>query len=120
MIQRKAVVTVAFLTSILLIPAGLIADTHSAVLLLGGASLVGLSSGNLYALVQRISYGRNVGFSIGVFNLAGNISGVVAPLVTGLIVAKTGSYFPAFVVAVTILLAVLPAYWLMVKKSATA
>jgi len=116
---RKAVVTAAFLTSILLIPAGLVAATNSAVLLLGGASLVGLSSGNLYALVQRISYGRDVGFSIGVFNLAGNLSGVVAPLVTGVIIAQTGSYFPAFVVAVAILLAVLPAYWLMVKTSGT-
>lgn len=114
---RKTIVTVAFFTSILLIPAGLVAGTQSAVLFMGGASLVGLSSGNLYATVQRIGSGRNVGFSIGVFNLAGNISGVVAPLATGLIVAKTGSYFPAFVVAVIILLAVLPAYWLMVKTA---
>jgi MFS transporter, ACS family, D-galactonate transporter len=112
---RKTIVTAAFLTSILLIPAGLAANTNSAVLLLGAASLVGLSSGNLYALVQRISRGGNVGFSIGVFNLAGNISGVIAPVITGLIIAKTGSYFPAFVVAVTILLSVLPPYWLMVK-----
>ncbi len=112
---RKAIITFAYLTSILLIPAGLVADTNSAVLLLGGASLVGLSSGNLYALVQRISAGGNVGFSIGFFNLAGNLPGVVAPLVTGFIVAKTGSYFPAFVVAVTVLLVVLIPYWLMVK-----
>jgi MFS family permease len=112
---RKAVSTAAFLTGILLIPAGMVAGTKSAVLLLGGASLVGLSTGNLYALVQRISLGGSVGFSVGLFNLAGNISGVAAPLVTGLIIAKTGSYFPAFVVAVIVLLAVLPPYWLMVK-----
>jgi MFS family permease len=112
---RKAVIAASFLTGILLIPAGLAADTKSAVFLLGGASLVGLSTGNLYALVQRVSSGGNVGFSIGLFNLAGNLSGVAAPLVTGLIIARTGSYFPAFVVAVTVLLAVLPPYWLMVK-----
>jgi MFS family permease len=113
---RKAVSTVAFLAGILLIPAGLAGDAKSSVYFLGGAALVGLSTGNLYALVQRISAGGNVGFSIGLFNLAGNLSGVAAPLVTGLIIAKTGSYFPAFVVAVTILLAVLPPYWLMVKS----
>ena len=117
---RKAVTTAAFFTSILLIPAGLAAGTKSSVLLLGGASLVGLSTGNLYALVQRVSRGGNVGFSIGLFNLAGNISGVAAPLITGLIIAKTGSYFPAFVVAVTVLLAVLPPYWLMVKTPGAA
>jgi len=115
--SRKAVITAAYLTSILLIPAGLVAGTRSAVILLGGASLVGLSTGNIYALVQRISSHGNVGFSIGVFNLAGNISGVAAPLVTGFLIAKTGSYVPAFVVAVAVLLAVLPLYWLMVKAS---
>jgi nitrate/nitrite transporter NarK len=78
---------------------------------------VGLSTGNLYALVQRISRGGSVGFSVGLFNLAGNLSGVAAPLVTGLIIAKTGSYFPAFVVAVAMLLAVLPPYWWMVETA---
>ena len=113
---RKVVSTTAFFTGILLIPAGLVAGTNASIILLGGASLVGLSTGNLYALVQRISRGGNVGFSVGLFNLAGNVPGVLAPLVTGLIIAKTGSYFPAFVVAVTILLAVLPPYWLLVKS----
>ena len=47
-----------------------------------------------------------------------NVSGVAAPLVTGLIIDRTGSYFPAFVVAVAALLAVLPIYWLMVKTPA--
>jgi MFS family permease len=112
---RKAVVTAAFLSGILLIPAGLAASSKLSILLLGGASLVGLSTGNLYALVQRISRGGNVGFAVGLFNLAGNLSGVAAPLVTGLIIAKTGSYFPAFLVAVAVLLAVLPAYWWMVR-----
>jgi ACS family glucarate transporter-like MFS transporter len=112
---RKVVITASFLTGILLIPASMATGTKATVLPLGGASLVGFSTGNLYALVQRISSDGNVGFSIGLFNLAGNLSGVAAPLITGLIIAKTGSYFPAFVVAVVILLAVLPPYWLMVK-----
>ncbi len=112
---RKTVIAAAFFTGILLIPAGMATDTKSSVLFLGGASLVGLSTGNLYALVQRISREGNVGFSVGLFNLAGNLSGIVAPLATGLIIAKTGSYFPAFVVAVIVLLAALIPYWLMVK-----
>jgi MFS transporter, ACS family, D-galactonate transporter len=114
-LSRKAIITAAFLSSLLLIPAGLVTDTTLSVILLGGASLVGLSTGNIYALVQRVSAGSDVGFSMGVFNLAGNISGVVAPIVTGMIVQRTDSYFPAFVVAVVILLAVLPLYWLMIS-----
>jgi MFS family permease len=114
--SRKVIITVAYLTSILLIPAGLVADNLTAVFLLGGASLMGLSTANIFALVQRITRGGEVGFSIGVLNLAGNLSGVAAPLATGLIIARTGSYFPAFVVAVVVLLAAIPIYWLMVKS----
>jgi len=114
--SRKIVITVAYLTSLLLIPAGLVADNVQAVFLLGGASLMGLSTANVFALVQRITRGGEVGFSIGVLNLAGNLSGVAAPLATGLIIARTGSYFPAFVVAVVVLLAAIPIYWLMVKS----
>ena len=115
--SRKVIITLAYLTSSLLIPAGLAEQTSSAIVFLGAASLVGLSTGNIYALVQRISLGGDVGFSIGVFGLAGNIAGAAAPLATGFIIALTGSYFPAFVVAVVILLGSLPFYWLMVKTS---
>jgi MFS family permease len=114
--SRKVIITVGYLTSILLIPAGLVAGNTPMILLLGGASLMGLSTANIFALVQRITRDGEVGFSIGVLNLAGNLSGVAAPLVTGLIIAQTGSYFPAFVVAVVILLAAIPIYWLMVRS----
>jgi nitrate/nitrite transporter NarK len=91
-----------------------VAKTTPAIVLLGVASLVGLSTANINALVQRITRGGEVGFSIGVLNLAGNLSGVIAPLATGLIVEQTGSYLPAFAVAVVVLLAAIPVYWLMV------
>jgi MFS family permease len=118
---RKLIILLGFLSSLMLIPAGLVASTNAAVFLMGGASLVGLSSGNLYALVQRIGQrDGNVGFAIGLFNLAGNVPGVLAPLITGIIIERTGSYFPAFVVAVTVLLSVAPAYWFMIRPSAIA
>jgi MFS family permease len=113
---RKVVITAAYLTSLMLIPAGLVEGTAATVALLGGASLVGLSTANIFALVQRITRDGEVGFSIGVLNLAGNLSGVVAPIATGFIIAQTGSYFPAFVVAVAALFLALPFYWLMVRK----
>jgi MFS transporter, ACS family, D-galactonate transporter len=113
--SRKVVITAAYLSSLLLIPAGLVAGTVLSVALLAGASLVGLSTGNLYALVQRVSPEGDVGFSMGVYNFAGNISGVVAPLATGILIERSGSYFPAFVVAVAVLLSVLPLYWLVMQ-----
>jgi|GEM_PF-2710604 len=113
---RKTVITAAYLTSSMLLPAGLVGDTNRAVWFLGGASLVGLATANMYALVQWASAGGEVGFATGVFNLAGNIPGVVAPVVTGMIVERTGSYVPAFVVAVAVLMAVVPLYWTMVRE----
>ncbi len=114
--SRKLIITVSYLTSILLIPAALVPDKMPAVALIAGASLVGLSTANIFALVQRITRGGEVGFSIGVLNLAGNLSGVVAPIATGVIIEMTGSYTPAFVLAVVMLLAAIPIYWLMVKN----
>jgi MFS family permease len=114
-LTRKTITAAAFFSSLLLIAAALEQEIPAAIAFLGGASLVGLSTGNLYALVQR--FGKsNVGFSMGLFNLAGNIPGVVAPIVTGEIVQKTGSYFPAFVVAVAVLLAALVPYWLLARN----
>lgn len=114
-LSRKVVITAAYLTSLLLIPAGLAGSTTAAVALLAGASLVGLSTGNLYALVQHVSAEDDVGFSMGVYNFAGNLSGVLAPLATGILIGRYGSYFPAFVVAVAVLLSVLPLYWLVMQ-----
>lgn len=114
--SRKVIISVSYLTSILLIPAGLVEGNTAMIALLGGASLVGLSTANIFALVQRITPDGEVGFSIGVLNLAGNLSGVAAPLITGLIIAQTASYFPAFVVAVVVLLSAIPIYWVMVTK----
>jgi nitrate/nitrite transporter NarK len=46
----------------------------------------------------------------------GNISGIVAPLVTGILLKRTGSYYPGFVISVVILLAGVPVYWWLVKE----
>jgi ACS family D-galactonate transporter-like MFS transporter len=114
--SRKLIITISYVTSVLLLPAGLAASNTSCVLLLAGASCVGFSTGNIFALIQRLMPEGEIGFSTGFLNLAGNLSGVVAPLVTGFLIATTGSYLPAFVVAVIVLLLALPTYWLMVKE----
>lgn len=115
---RKGIVTFAFLTSILLLPAGLLGNDALAIVLIGAASLVGLATGNLFAMLQRMSPSGEVGTWTGILNFSGNLSGIVAPLATGLLIARTGSYFPGFVVAVVVLLAGLPAYWWMVQDKA--
>lgn len=115
---RKGVITLAFLTSVMLLIGGRMTDDTSAVLLIGGASLVGLATGNILALLQRVAPSNEVGLWTGILNFAGNLSGIVAPIVTGLLIARTGSYYPGFVVAVAVLIAGLPAYWWIVGDRA--
>lgn len=112
---RKTIITVAFLTSLMLLPAGLVANNLIAVLLLGGAALVGLATGNILALLQLAAPEHEVGLWSGMQNFAGNLSGIVAPLATGLLIARTGSHYPGFVVAVVVLLTGIPIYWWGVK-----
>jgi MFS family permease len=113
---RKLVITVAFFTSVMLLVAGRMADDTTAVLMIGAASLVGLATGNLYALLASVAPEGAVGTWMGILNFAGNISGIVAPIVTGLLIARTGSHYPGFVVAVVVLHLGLPAYWWMVSE----
>jgi MFS family permease len=115
---RKTVITGAFLTSLMLLLAGLAVNDTSAVLLLGGAALVGLSTGSILALLQLAAPQAEVGLWSGMHNFAGNLSGIVAPLATGLLIARTGSHYPGFVVAVIVLLAGIPIYWRGVRDRA--
>ena len=115
--SRKTVVTVAFLSSGMLLVAARTPGDTSAVLLIGIAALVGLATGNLYTLTANSAPEGAVGMWMGMLNFSGNVPGVVAPIVTGLLLERTGSFYPGFVVAVVVLHLALPAYWFMVGES---
>jgi MFS transporter, ACS family, D-galactonate transporter len=102
---RKGLVTIAFLFGLLLIPAARVESANAAVVLIAGASLVGLATGNMFVILQRCAPANDVGLWTGFENFAGNIGGVLAPLVTGLLISRTGSYAPGFVLAAVLLLA---------------
>ena len=113
---RKSMITVAFLSGLLLIPAARAPSAHVALVLLMGASLVGLAVGNLFAILQCCAPPDEVGTWTGFENFAGNIGGVLAPIVTGFLIARTGSYFPGFALAAGVLAAGILAYWFIVGK----
>jgi nitrate/nitrite transporter NarK len=115
--SRKGVITVAFVTSLALLPADRVAGDTAAVCLIGAASLVGLATGNILALLQRVAPKGEVGLWTGVLNFFGNLSGAAAPVITGILIARTGSFFSSFAVAVALLIAALPAYWLIVGEA---
>jgi len=67
-------------------------------LMLAGAGTA-LISTNLYAIAQMFAGPRAAGSWIGIQNGLGNISGIIGPIVTGLIVDRLGGYDYAFAAA---------------------
>jgi MFS family permease len=113
---RKGIVTVAFLTGLLLIPAARVNTPGAAVALIIGGCLVGLATGNLLVILQSCAPHNEVGLWTGVYNFVGNIAGIVSPLITGFLIEKTGSYTPPFILAAA-LIAVGPlAFWFIVGE----
>jgi len=113
---RKGIVTIAFLTGLLLVPAALVDTPNKAILLIIGASLTGLATGNVLAILQSCAPPEEVGVWVGIENFAGNIGGIIAPLAMGLLISRTGSYFPGFALAAALPLAGLLAYWFIVGE----
>jgi MFS transporter, ACS family, D-galactonate transporter len=113
---RKGVVTGAFLTGLLLIPAARADSPGTAVALIIGGCLVGLATGNLLVILQSCAPPAEIGLWTGVYNFVGNIAGILSPLVTGFLIDRTGSYTAPFVLA-ALLIGVGPlALWTVVGE----
>jgi ACS family glucarate transporter-like MFS transporter len=111
---RKGIVTVAFLMGLCLVPAARVTTPGPAVALIIAGCLVGLATGNLLVILQSCAPPEEIGLWTGVYNTVGNIAGILSPIITGFLIAKTGSYTPPFVLAAA-LIAVGPlAYWFIV------
>jgi MFS family permease len=111
---RKGVVTVAFMTGLLLIPAARVTSAGGATALIIGGCLVGLATGNLLVILQRCAPPEQIGLWTGVYNTVGNIAGILSPIVTGVLIAHFGSYTPPFVLAAALVAAAPLAFWLIV------
>src|SRR5437588_8161957 len=117
---RKGMVTVAFFMGVFLTPALRATDTRIGIGLLMGASLVGLSTGNLLAILQSCAPGEQIGIWTGAENFAGNLAGILAPLAVGFLITRAGSHAPGFELGSIVLLLGLLPYWFLVGELKTA
>jgi MFS transporter, ACS family, D-galactonate transporter len=113
-VTRKTIVAIAFSMGGFLIAAMRTAHIGVAIVLLIGACLVGLSTGNLLAILQSCAPSEAVGVWTGAENFAGNLAGIIAPLAVGFLITSYGSYVPGFELASVVLLAGVLAYWFIV------
>ena len=116
---RKGIVTAAFCCGLLMIPAVYARNNYTAVALIITASLVGLATANMLVIVQACAPPKETALWVGTMNFAGNLGGVVVPIITGYIIKKTGSYAPAFTLAAVVLVTGLIFYWFVVGELRT-
>jgi len=62
----------------------------------------GIGGSNCYAIAQIYAGPEAAGRWVGVMNGVGNISGIVGPILTGVLIEDTGSYMTAFIASATI------------------
>jgi MFS transporter, ACS family, D-galactonate transporter len=76
---------------------------------------LGLATANYWALTQSLMPGAAIGRIAGVQNFASNLSGIVAPIVTGRLIALTGSFEAPMIAILVILMAGIAAYVFLVR-----
>lgn len=104
---------------LLITPAALVESPGLAMALLCGAAASGIACGHMLALPRIRAPHDQVALWTGVQNCAGNIGGILAPLVTGIAVARTGSYLPAFLTVSAVLIVGIASYTLVVPELMT-
>ena len=115
-IARKVPITIGLTLTTFMVGCNYF-DSSFAVVFLMSASFFGKGFGNLgFTVIADCAPKHIVGTTAGLMNALGNISGIITPVVIGIILARTGSFHLALVyVSVHGLLAIL-SYWCIVGK----
>lgn len=99
---------------------GMLAKSNEVALFFAIFSLtgLGLTTANYWALTQTIFPPAAIGRMVGIQNLASNLSGIVAPIITGWLKRRTGGYGAASWVILVVLIVGVTSYGLLVRETA--
>jgi MFS family permease len=98
-VRKGFVVSGLLLCALPLVMSAVVSNSLSIVLLITAFTCMGLYSSNVWAITQTLAGPNAAGRWTGLQNAVANLGSLVAPIVTGFIVKKTGSYFLAFAAA---------------------
>jgi predicted MFS family arabinose efflux permease len=112
----KGLIVTGFLFGLLIIPAALAQSRSASMAFFFAAALSGIACANMLAIPKICAPDDEVALWTGVQNAVGNVGGVLAPVVTGFALARSGSYVPAFLVVSVILIVGIAAYTLTVPR----
>ena len=114
---RKTFITIGFALALAIVPAGLVADNTACVwLLVISLCGIGVAAPNSWSLTQACCDKAIVGTVSGIQNFGGNVGGIIAPTLTGVIADRTGSFAPAFMLCGFILVGGAIAYWTLMNE----
>jgi ACS family D-galactonate transporter-like MFS transporter len=118
--MRKLFMMIGMAGAVVIVPAGFTANKMTAVYLLSIAvcslSISGIAS---WTLTQSVCDRQLVGTVGGLQNFFGNLGGIVAPALSGLIAKATGSFALALAVTGVLLSVGIALYWFMVNERVT-
>jgi MFS family permease len=78
----------------------------------------GLNTATLFAIGQTLAGPQAAGRWIGIQNCVANLAGIVAPIITGFFVDRTGQYYWAFIIAAAVATTGIIGWGLMIGKFA--
>jgi MFS family permease len=94
-------------------------EPRVAVWLLGVAGVCfGLSTPTMFAMSATLAGPRAAGRWAGAQNLAGQLAGIIAPVVTGIIIDRTGAFSWAFVVSAAFAVLAMAAWGIVIRRVA--
>jgi MFS family permease len=93
------------------------ASSVGALLALAGCGVgLGIFTPALFATVQTLAGPHAAGRWMGIQNCLGNVAGIAAPVVTGIVVDRTGTFSGGFLIAAALALIGMAAYGLIVGR----
>jgi len=93
------------------------ANSVGALLALAGCGVgIGIWTPALFVSAQTLAGPQAIGRWFGIQNCFGNLAGMTAPLVTGMVVDRTGHFASAFVIAAIVAVAGMAAYLVIVRR----
>jgi ACS family D-galactonate transporter-like MFS transporter len=113
---RKGLVVFGFLCGLLVVLVPVVPSVSLVFALLIVSSLTGIAVANMLVIQQTCAPPEEIGRWAGVMNFSGNLSGIAAPFITGLLVQRTGSYLVPFTLGALAMIPGVLAYMFVVGK----
>ncbi len=116
---RKTVIVAAHVIMAASLVAAAVGDLRLSVISLLCAGIAfGFNTPTLYAIGQTLAGPEVAGRWMGIQNCVANLAGIVAPIITGIVVDRTGRYYWAFIIAASVALTGIIGWGLVIKAVA--